>query len=58
MNLMGVMASFSIRQGFKSLVHSSSPLKWTKDIRFSRFQPTLAVSRGIDSTAGCCFREN
>lgn len=37
MNLRGVMAAFSVRQGFKSLAHSSSPLKWTKDIDFSRF---------------------
>ena len=52
MNFMGVMASLSIRQGFKSLTHIFRPLKWTKDIVFSRFQPTLAVSRRIDSTAG------
>lgn len=58
MNLMGVMASFSIRQGFKFLAHSEGLFEWTKDIDLSRLKPTLAVSRGIDSTAGCCFREN
>jgi hypothetical protein len=58
MNLREVITAFSVRQGFKSLAHIFSPLKWTKDIDFSRLKPTLAISRGIDSTAGCCFREN
>jgi hypothetical protein len=41
-----------IRQGFKSLAHSESPLKWTLIRLFSPLQRTLAISPEIDFRAG------
>jgi hypothetical protein len=52
MNLRGESLRFQSARDSNPTASSSSPLKWTKDIRFSRFKPTLAISRGIDSTAG------
>jgi hypothetical protein len=41
-----------IRQGFKSLAHSESPLKWTLIRLFSPLKRTLAISPEIDFRAG------
>jgi hypothetical protein len=41
-----------IRQGFKSLAHSESPLKWTLILLSSPLQRTLAISPEIDFRAG------
>ena len=41
-----------IRQGFKSLAHSSSPLKWTLILLSSPLKRTLAISAEINFRAG------
>jgi hypothetical protein len=41
-----------IRQGFKSLAHSSSPLKWTLILLSSPLKRTLAISPEIDFRVG------
>lgn len=41
-----------IRQGFKSLAHSESPLKWTLILLSSPLQRTLAISPEINFRAG------
>jgi hypothetical protein len=41
-----------IRQGFKSLAHSESPLKWTLILLSSPLKRTLAISPEIDFRAG------
>jgi hypothetical protein len=41
-----------IRQGFKSLANSESPLKWTLILLFSPLQRTLAFSPEINFRAG------
>lgn len=40
-----------IRQGFKSLAHSSSPLKWTLILLSSPLKRTLGISPEIDFRA-------
>jgi hypothetical protein len=43
-----------VRQEFKLLAHSSSPLKWTEFLMLQSFSPlerTLAMSQGINSLA-------
>jgi hypothetical protein len=41
-----------IRQGFKSLAHSESPLKWTLIQLSSPLKGTLAISPEINFRAG------
>jgi len=41
-----------IRQGFKSLAHSESPLKWTLILLSSPLKRTLAISPEINFRAG------
>ena len=41
-----------IRQGFKSLAHSESPLKWTLIMFSSPLKRTLAISPEINFRAG------